>query len=159
MPFVYSVAAAGTTFTTSGTPNTEVDHLRHNAGSTPGRGCGVQAVYCIGKGAALTAISGIAIRGKRWTTGSTVGTTITPVGRAISQPAASSTAAYGPTAGSVDGGYWLTIGCGAAGPGGWVAPNPDSVAQIENGSGDSLDLYSASGTASLVLEISSEIVE
>jgi hypothetical protein len=59
----------------------------------------------------------------------------------------------------VDGGYWLSIGCGAAGPGGWVAPNPDSVAVVEAGSGDSLDIYSASGTASLVLEISTEIVE
>lgn len=153
--FVYGVAPAANQ-TTSGTPNTEVDALFVAAGV---RNVAYQAIYVCGKGAGLTAISGIAFRVKHWTTASTAGSAITPKPRDPGAQASKATAASGPTQGSGGGAYHLAFGCGAAGPGGWVAPNPDSMPLIEGGSGDSLDVYSASATASLNFELSAEIVE
>jgi hypothetical protein len=156
MPMIYTVAP-GSNLTTSGTPSTEVDHLFVAAGV---RNVGYQAIFGCGKGAALTAISGIAIRGKHFGTASTGGTAITPKPKDPGMQASKATAAHTPTAGSAQaGGYFLAFGFGAAGPGGWVAANPDSIQFCEGGSGDSLDLYSASATASLNFEISAEIVE
>jgi hypothetical protein len=156
MPFVYAVAP-GSSLTTSGSANTEVDHLFLAVGAT--RNIYVQAVYVMGKGATLTSISGIAFRGKHWTTASTAGTSITPKGRDDRAPASVFTAAHTPTAGSGGGTYWLAIGCGAAGPGGWVAPNPDSMFCLSAASGDSADIYSASGATSLSFELSAEVQE
>ena len=51
----------------------------------------------------------------------------------------------------------VMFGCGAAGPGGWVAPNPDSMIAVLSASTlPSLDLLAASGTASLNYEFSIE---
>jgi len=157
MPFVYSAGLNGTTVTTSGTPNTEVDDLFIKSGS--GRCAAILALYIHGKGAGLTAISGITQRIKKWTTASTSGTSTTPQPRDIGAQAAKFTTAYSPTAGSGGGLYHLSIGCGAAGPGGWVAPNPDAMLLLEAGYAGSFDAYSASGTASLVHELSMEVVE
>lgn len=156
MPFCYGVVP-GVNQATSGSANTEVDGLMVAVGAT--RNVAIQSLYVCGKGAALTAISGIIFRIKRWTTASTSGTAITPSPRDPGMQAAKCTAAYGPTAGSGGGTYQLAIGCGAAGPGGWVAPNPDSMIVLEAASGDSLDVYNASGTTSLNYEESLEIQE
>lgn len=156
MPFIYSLTS-GVTLTSSGTPNTEVDDFFVKAGT--GRAVGIMAMYLHGKGAALTAISGITERIKKWTTASTSGTGVTAQPRDPGAQAAKCTAAYSPTAGSGGGAYHLSIGCGAAGPGGWVAPNPDAVLLQESAAASSLDAYSASGTASLIHELSFEVVE
>lgn len=156
MPMVYGVNLGSNTLTTSATPNTEVDDMFVKAGV---RNCAIQAMYLHGKGAGLTAISGITMRLKRWTTASTAGTAITPTPRDPGAQASKCTAAFTPTAGSGGGTYGVQIGCGAAGPGGWVAPNADSVYLLEGGSAHSLDAISASGTASLVHDVALEVVE
>jgi hypothetical protein len=155
MPFVYNVAQATTTsFTSSGTPNTETCVMTLRAGS--GRMSFLQEVNLMGRGAGLTAISGILFKARYHTTASTSGTSITPAPRNTGAPAAKATAAAGAVSiGSGDTGIRLTLSCGAAGPGGWVAPNADSAIDAgEAGSGDSLDMSTQSGTASLVHDVS-----
>lgn len=159
MPFVYGVAPTVATFlTTSGTANTELPGLAFRQAT---RGVSIQALYVIGRGAGLTAISGIAFRSRRWTTAGSGGTAVTPAPRYVGTTA-STTCVSGEsaiTAGTVSGAYQLTFGCGAAGPGGWVAPNLDSAIHIEGGSSDEIDVNSQSGTVSLNYDISGEIVE
>lgn len=160
MPMVYGVDG-GLTTTSNATPNTENDFFFVKPGAT--RNVGLQAVYIHGKGAALTAISGITIRVKKWTTtASSAGTAITPAPKDPGMQAAKATAASSATtltSGTGGPTLHLTIGCGAAGPGGWVAPNPDSVLVAEAAATHSFDLFNSSGTASLALSASAEIVE
>jgi len=154
MPFVYSTVP-GANVTTSGTPNTEVDHLRYLTAAT--RQAAIIALYLLGKGAGLTAISGIVARFKRFGTASSAGGAITPAPRDPTAPAAVLTGFTAPTAGSTPT-LQLAVGCGAAGPGGWVAPNPDAAIVLVPGGGanGNVDLFSASGTASLNLEYAVE---
>lgn len=159
MPFVYGIAPTVATFlTTSGTANTELPNLAIRQAT---RGVDIQSFYVCGRGAGLTSISGIAFRARRWTTAGSGGTAITPaprrIGTTASTTAVSSETAI--TAGTVSGAYQLAFGCGAAGPGGWVAPNPDSAIHIEAGSSDEVDLNSISTTISLNFEVSAEIAE
>lgn len=158
MPFVYTVTP-GTQLTSSGSTNTEVDSAFIKAGAA-GRGCGIQRVDVHGRAPALTAISGLTFRWKKWTTASTAGTGMTgrPADEAGMQ-AAKFTAAYSPTPGSGGGNYHGSFGCGAAGPGGWAALNPDSMKFLEAGYAGSLDLYNESGTASLKYEFQIEVAE
>jgi hypothetical protein len=157
MPFVYQIARH-TNDTTSGTANTEVDHLRTATGTS--RQAAVTALYVIGKGAGLTAISGIVFRLRRFATASTAGTAITPTPKDPTAPASTITAATLPTAGST-GTNQIAIGCGAAGPGGWVARDRDSEIVLAAGGGanGNLDLFSASGTVSLSFEYALEHME
>lgn len=157
MPYVYSIAPAANV-TTSATANTEVDHLRTLTGST--RIASIIGCYGIGKGAGLTAISGIVLRLRRFTTASTAGTAITPAPRDPTAPAAVLTAFTGPTVGTTAT-QQLAFGFGAAGPGGWVAINPDAGILLVAGGGanGNADILSASGTASLNFEYSTEHVE
>lgn len=157
--FVYSIVPTVATFlTTSGTANTELPNLAIRQAT---RNCEVQSFYVCGRGAGLTSISGIAFRVRRWTTAGSGGTAVTPqprrIGTTASTTAVSSESAI--TAGTVSGAYQLAFGCGAAGPGGWVAPNPDSMLTLEAGSSDEFDVNSISSTISLNLEISAEIQE
>src|SRR4029077_830359 len=140
MPFVYASGSAqnfGSTtqgMQTSATGNTEIDAFFITTKTTvPTRNLGAQALYTGGKGAGLTAISGIASHLKKWTTtSSSAGTALTPTPRDPGMLAAKSTAATAATAqGAVTSGtggpsFLLGIVSGAAGPGGWVAPNADS---------------------------------
>jgi hypothetical protein len=156
MPMIYtlSLATAGD-LTTNVTPATETETFFVKAGV---RNAWLQAMYLIGKGAGLSAISGIAIRLIKWTTASTAGTTITPTPKDPGMQAAKQTAASRPTSGATRVNR-LVFGCGAAGPGGWVAPNPDSVEQLEGGGALSLSGMDISGTASLKFEMSLETGE
>ena len=157
MPFVYQIAPH-VNVTTSGTANTEVDHLRTATGAT--RAAAVTGCYVLGKGAGLTAISGIVIRLRRFATASTVGTAITPSPKDPTAPASTITAATTPTAG-VTATQQVAFGCGAAGPGGWVARDRDSEILLVAGGGanGNLDIFSASGTVSLNFEYSTEHIE
>lgn len=152
--FIYQTGPAANV-ATSGSANTEVDHIRFLTGAA--RMAKIQALYLQGKGAALTAISGIIARLYRYATASTVGAAITPQPRAASAPAAILTAFTGPTVGATPT-LQLAVGCGAAGPGGWVARDEDSKIQLEaaGGAKGNLDMLSASGTASLNFEYSIE---
>lgn len=153
---VYTLAlATEANVATNGSANTENETFFCKAGV---RNAALQAAYVIGKGAGLTAISGIVFRLIRWGTASTSGTGITPTPKDPGMQAAKATAASAPTAGTTRTNRIL-FGCGAAGPGGWVAPNPDSVELMEGGGAVSLDLLNASGTVSLNFEWAAEIVE
>ena len=156
MPMVYTLAlATEANIATNGTANTETEVFFVKAGV---RNCALQAMYVIGKGAGLTAISGIVFRLIKWATAATGGTGITATPKDPGMQAAKQTAGSAPTAGTTRTNHVL-FGCGAAGPGGWVAPNPDSVILMEGGGAFSIDALSASGTISLNFEFSAETVE
>lgn len=162
MPMVYTVmsAAVATNFVTHATPGTEIDAFFVKPGA---RNVGIQAMYVGGKGAGLTALSGIAYRLKRYpTTASSGGTAVTP---APDDPgfqackASAGEASAGVTPGS--GTLVFLGGCtsGAAGPGGWTAPNPDSVKVVEGSANQSIDLFASSPTTALNYEFTIEFQE
>jgi hypothetical protein len=163
--FVYtsSLGTAGNS-ACSGTPNTETDAISFiAAAASPWRTAQFQAAYVIGKGAGLTAISGIVFRIMRATTATatTGGTATTPRPKDTVGPAAVTTAVTAATTPSSTGRTnHVIFGCGAAGPGGWVAPNPDSTISLAPATtAPSVDLLAASGTASLNYEFSVEHTE
>lgn len=150
-----STTASGAMYTTNGTANTVTDHLRFLTVSP--RQANIQAVYLQGRGAGLTAISGISIRVARFGTASTVGTAASIRPRDPGQQAAVTTAFTLPTIGTTPT-IALVLGCGAAGPGGWVAPNPDSnvVLATAGGANGNCDFLSGSGTISLNFDMTVE---
>ncbi len=165
MPMVYtsSLATPGNS-ACSGTPNTETCTFSiRPAAAVPARNVLLQAAYVIGKGAGLTAISGIVFRIIRATTATvtTGGVATTPNPKDAGMAAATATAVTGATTISSTGRTnHVIFGCGAAGPGGWVAPNPDSVVALLSASTvPSADIVAASGTASLNYEFSAEHME
>lgn len=124
--------------------------------------------YVHGRGAGLTAISGLSFRLRRMDTGSLTGGSGAQLrerdggvqnarwsglfaGTAITDPGT-------PT-------LLLSIGCGAAGASGWFAANDDSALFIEGDSGGAsapakrLNVLSASGLASMNYEFSLEEME
>ena len=157
MPFVYNVnsKAVAENYTTSGSANTEINSAFMKPGTT--RFLNVIGLRVQGKGAGLTAISGLIFRLKQWiTTASSGGTAITPGPVNNIGPAATHTAAAGAAGGtnavtSGTGGPTIVggCGCGAGGPGGWVAANPDAAIGLDGNANKSIDLFSASGTVSL----------
>lgn len=167
MPFLYSVQskAIAENYTTSGTPNTGIDAFFFKPGAT--RFLALIALRVQGKGAGLTALSGIAFRLEAWTTtSSSGGTAITPAPTNNIAPAAAHTAAGGTgggtaavTSGTGGPSFVGGCGCGASGPGGWVAPNPDGIVGLDGNANKSIDVFSASGTASLNYELFSETQE
>lgn len=167
MPFCYEVASKNVAenYTTSATPNTEIDAAFIKPGAS--RVASLISMMLQGKGAALTALSGIVARLKHWTsTASSGGTAITPAPTNNLYPAAVATAAAGAAGGtgavtSGTGGPNVvgSVGCGASGPGGWTAPNPDAYKVLDGGANKSLDIFTASPTASLSLEFSGTIQE
>jgi hypothetical protein len=156
MPLVYTIglATAGN-ITTNSSANTETDYLTIKPGV---RNVGLSALYVLGKGAALTAISGIVHRIVNYATASTGGTGITPTPKDPGLQAAKATVASSPTAGSTRTNY-LSFGCGAAGPGGWIARTADDFIVAQGSGSNSTDVLCASGTVSLAFEFSGEIVE
>lgn len=157
MPFVYSVDS-GVTYTSHATPSTEDPTIVIRQAT---RGVDLQGIYVLGRGAGLTAISGIGYRVRRWTTAGSGGTSVTPAPRRIGTTASTTCVdkQSAITAGTVSGAYQVSFGCGAAGPGGWVARDADSAIHLEAGSSDELDINSISGTASLSHQVSCEIAE
>lgn len=159
MPFVYSVEGApATPYASHATPNTEDPTVVLRQAT---RGVDLQAIYVLGRGAALTAITGIGYRVRRWTTAGTGGTAITPNPRRIGTTAGTTAAdkVTAITAGTVSGAYQLSFGCGAAGPGGWVARDGDSAIHLEAGGADELSINSVAGVASMLHHVSCEIAE
>lgn len=158
MPFVYSCTPTAN-LTSSGSANTELANMAFRQAT---RGVDINAFWAIGKGAGLTALSGIAFRARRWTTVGSSGNSLTPAPRRIGTTASTTVVdsnGTAITAGTVSGAYVLSFGCGAAGPGGWTARDPDSAIHIEGTSADEVAVYSVSGTTSLNFELSAEIAE
>lgn len=155
--YVYTVAA-GADETTNATPSTLDAYLALRVAAA--KNCALQSFYSIGKGAGLTALSGIAHRLRRWTTVGTGGSSIVPSPAREDMPAASFAAVNGAyTEGTISGAIQLAIGHGATGPGAWVARNSESMKVMTGGSGDEFSFNSISGTASLNFEPSMECVE
>jgi hypothetical protein len=159
MPFYYGVdGAPATPYATHATPNTEDPTLVLRQAV---RGMNLSAIYVHGRVVSGTVLIGIGYRVRRWTTVGTGGTAVTPnprnIGTTASTTAADKVTAI--TAGTVSGAYQLGIGCGAGGPGGWVAVNADAAIQLEGGSADELDINSVCGVASVLHHVSAEIYE
>jgi len=98
---------------------------------------------------------------RRWTTAGSGGTACTPAPRRIGTTA-STTAAdklTTITAGTVTSGFQVVFGCGAAGPGGWVARDADSAIHLEGTSADELDIDSVCGGSAFKFTMSAEIAE
>lgn len=154
--FIYNITPTASV-ATSASANTDVDHLRTL--TVAGRAARIIGCYLIGKGAALTSLTGIVIKLKRFSTPSTVGSAITPAPRDIvAAPAADLTAFTGPTIGTTPT-IQVAFGCGAAGPGGWVAPNEKAGIFLGAGGGanGNLDLISQTGgTTAMNFEYSTE---
>jgi hypothetical protein len=148
-------------FATHATPNTEIDAAFIKPGAT--RVVMLIALRVQGKGAGLTALSGIAFRLKVFpTTASSGGTGLTPNPVDIRAPAATHTAgaaSAGVTSGTGTAVFVGGLGCGASGPGGWVAPNPDGAPALDGNQNKSIDVFAASGTASLNYEMAGETQE
>lgn len=167
MPFVYNVQSktVSENYTTSGTANTEIDVAFLKPGAS--RASALLALRVQGKGAGLTALSGIAFRLKQWTsTASSSGTSLAPTPVDKRAPAAVSTSSAGAGGGTAavtsgTGGPNLVggCGCGASGPGGWVAVNPDAAITLDGGATMSTDLFSASGTVSMNFEFQMDFQE
>src|SRR5215469_10656495 len=156
MPFVYSSSSKQTieNFSTSSSTNTELDQFFLKPGAS--RTLVIPAFRVQGKGAGLTALSGISVRLKQWTTTASASTTTaasgststTPSPKNQKAPAAVATAGMVTTAtvGVASGtGGPLIVGyasCGASGPGGWVAINPDDAPLLDGNANMSMDLFS-----------------
>jgi hypothetical protein len=159
MAFCYAVdGAPATPYATHATPNTEDPTLVLRQAV---RGFDLISILVHGRGAALTAITGIGYRVRRWTTAGTGGTAVVPNPRRIGT-VASTTAADKVTAitpGTVSGAYQLGFGCGAAGPGGWIAPNPDAYLHVEGTGADELNINAVCGVTAMLHHVSAEIME
>ncbi len=168
MPFVYAFASKSVAenFNVSASANTEIDAAFIKAGAS--RPCSLQALRVQGKGAALTALTGLIFRLKQWTsTASSGGSALALAPTDNRAPAAVSTGAAGTGGGTAavtsgTGGPSIVggCGCGASGPGGWVAATPDNNILLDGGATKSTDLFSASGgTVSVPYEFFGEVVE
>lgn len=155
MPFVYTTAtkSVADVFATHATPGTEVDAVFIKPGT---RNIWVTLLQVLGRGAGLTALSGIAFRLKRYpTTAAAGGTAITPGPKDPGAQACKATAAGASAGVTVGTGTPIFVGgcgSGAAGPGGWAARDQDASGVVEGSANQSIDLFPASGTASLNYE-------
>lgn len=159
MPFYYAIAGApATPYASHATPNTEDPTIVLRQAT---RGVDLLSIFVHGRAAAYAAITGIGYRVRRWTTAGTGGTAITPAPRRIGTTASTTAAdkVTAITAGTVSGAYQLSFGCGAGGPGGWVARDADAAIHLEGGGSDELNINSVSGVASMLHEVSAEICE
>lgn len=162
MPFIYDVAHDGTNkfLQTSGTANTELANMALRQAT---RGFNLNAVRVQGRGAGLTTLTGISFVVRRWTTAGSGGTAATPAPRRIGTTASTTAATSADasiTAGTVSGAVQAMFGCGAAGPGGFVARDDDSKIHVEGGSSDELDIFSIQGGGSaLNFSMDAEIEE
>lgn len=156
MPMTYHCAlATEANIATSGTPNTEVGVITLKPGST--LGFAMLSCDVIGKGAGLTALSGIGFRVVRWGTASTAGTAFTPTPADAGMQASVTTGATAQTLGSTRTNRMI-FGCGATTGGGWWAKTDDDKPRVR-ATAMSLDVISAAGTASLNFELGLSIEE
>jgi hypothetical protein len=165
MPFVFdlSLAAAGNTLTNAAANTESSVFTCATAAALPSNTVGLFAVFVGGKGTGLTSITGIAYRIILLTTASATagGTAITPRPATVGAPAATSVVfSTVTTIGATGRTNHCVFTSGAAGPGGWVAANPDAVAVLKpTATAGSIDLVSASGGSALPFEWSAQIQE
>jgi hypothetical protein len=158
--FCYTTQSAmqSATYSTSGSTNTEIDVFSMKPGTA--RRTDVYNIRGQGRGAGLTALTGISLQLKDWTTASTGGTALTPTANDKGNTVAAATVPRIGTGGGTNavtpgtGGplYRGGFGFGGSGPGGWVAATPDAAIGMNAAYAGSLDIYSISGTASMLYE-------
>lgn len=153
-------------YSTSATPNTEIDVLSIKPGAS--RKTSIYALRGLGRGAGLTALTGIELNWKLWTTASTAGTTLTPSPNNVVIAAITAVTVVrigtgggvnAVTPGSGGGTYRGGIGFGGSGPGGWVAATPDANIEMDGGYAGSADIYSLAGLASMLYSFAFEHAE
>jgi hypothetical protein len=153
---LYYTDVPGATQTTNATANTANDCFYIVPGSS--RSVGIKTIYPTGRGATLTAISGISYRLEKWTTtASSGGTSITPTPDESGYAAASHTAGFSAstvTSGTGGPTLLLSIGSGTTSPGNWQAPSFEEGYRLYAGQTQSMDIWNISGAASLVFELS-----
>jgi hypothetical protein len=168
LAFIYQMCCKQTleNMATSGSANTEVDFVFVKPGAS--RTVSAQKVSVQGKGAQLTALSGISVRLKQWTsTASTTvaGTGTTPQPKNNLVPACVATSGQATSAasnitsgtgGPQQVGYQ---GMGGSGPGGNAPINPDDSPLLDGNATKSMDLFSSCPTASLSFEWALDISE
>ena len=158
MPFCYTLTSqtiSATPYATSGSAGTAIDFFFLKSGA--GAKSAIYNLRAQGRGAGLTALTGVSLNLRNWTTASTGGTAMTATpnslaGAVACQATAAAGAAGGTgavTAGSGGGTYRGGMGMGGSGPGGWVAANPDAAIEQAAGSAGSVDWYSIAGVASM----------
>ena len=159
MPLFYSIVP-GAIQTSNATPLTANDCLFVKPGT---RTIWVRQLLPVGRGAGLTAVSGITYRLEKWTTtASSAGTAITPSPNDPGYQASKSTAGWAvATVTSGTGGptLLLSVGSGTTSPGNWIAPSNDESYALEGSDNKSIDVFNASGTASLNFELTVGITE
>lgn len=160
MPMFYTIVP-GAIQTTNAAPLTANDCFFVKPGAT--RTVWVKAIYPEGRGALLTSISGITYRLEKWfTTASSAGTAVTPSPNDPGYQASLHTSAWAvATVTSGTGGptLMLSIGSGTTSPGNWIAPTLDDAYALAAAANSSLDIFNASGAASLNFELSVATVE
>lgn len=162
MGFIYDVSHDGTNkfLQTSGSADTELPNMALRQAT---RNFSLNAARVQGRGAGLTTLTGIVFLVRRWTTAGSGGTAATPAPRRIGTTAAttaSTSVDASITAGTVSGAVQAMFGCGAAGPGGFVARDDDSKILVEAGSADELNINSTQGGGSaLKFSMDAEIEE
>lgn len=163
---LYFSDVPGANQTTNATPNTANDCMFVTPGAS--RTCWVTWCQIQGKAGGLTALSGIIGRLEKWpTTASSAGTAITPGPTDDGYQAAKHSAAY--SASTVTSGTGTLVllaafGCSVSGPGGWGNPqaatgNVDNGFALQAGATKSIDLFNASGSASLNFETGMGVAE
>jgi hypothetical protein len=148
------------TYSTSATPNTEIDVFSLKPGT---RNMSIYNLRAVGRGAALTSLSGISLNVKLWTTASTGGAQLVPSPNDKDSPAAKAVPRIGSgggvtavTPGTGGGTYRGGFGFSGSGPGGWVAATPDASLTLGGNDAGSYDLYSISGNPSMNYEFWAE---
>jgi len=158
--FVYNVSNAAI-ITTNAVVNTLNDFafLRPGAASRSAR---MVKIDLIGRGGSLTSISGIGVRINKWTTTASSASAVTPTPVDEIAPASQATAGMSATivtSGTGGPTFLGTCGCGAAGPGGWVARDQDDGYELSAGDNRSVDLNDISATVSLTFECTYSFTE
>lgn len=150
--YTSSLATAGTT--TGNAANTESPGTWSLKTASQGRNLYLERMDVIGKASALTTISGIAFRIVSFTTASTAGTGFTPTSVDVTAgETATGVGVSGQTVSSTGRKQHAIFGCGAAGPGGYVAAKPEArVVITPNATAPSIDAVMVSATASLTYE-------
>ena len=160
MPMFYTLVP-GAIQTTNATPLTANDCFFVKPGAT--RTVWIKSIYPEGRGALLTSISGITYRLEKWfTTAAAGGTGLTPSPNDVGYQAAKHTSGWAVatvTPGTGGPTLMLSLGSGATSPGNWIAPTLDEGYALEAAATQSLDIFCASGAASMNFELSVGTVE
>ena len=160
MPMFYTLVP-GAIQTTNATPLTANDCFFVKPGAT--RTVWIKSIYPEGRGALLTSISGITYRLEKWfTTAAAGGTGLTPSPNDVGYQAAKHTSGWSVatvTPGTGGPTLMLSLGSGATSPGNWIAPTLDEGYALEAAATQSLDIFCASGAASMNFELSVGTVE